>query len=67
MTCRARQYSDEMHCAACRLRWDTNDPEPPACPQMVKAPPIVPERAAMKRKREAFVSALPPDYFRYQR
>lgn len=31
MTCQARQYSDEMHCPRCRLRWDTNDPEPPVC------------------------------------
>lgn len=31
MTCQARRYSDEMHCAKCRLRWDVNDPEPPLC------------------------------------
>ena len=31
MTCRAIQYSDEMHCASCGLRWDVNDPEPPEC------------------------------------
>lgn len=29
--CQARQYSDEMHCAKCDLRWDTNDVQPPAC------------------------------------
>lgn len=31
MACKAIQYSDEMHCAPCGLRWDVNDPEPPAC------------------------------------
>ncbi|UUV43240.1 hypothetical protein RCCWILLIS_68 [Rhodobacter phage RcCWillis] len=31
MTCRAIQYSDEMHCAQCGLRWDVNDAEPPEC------------------------------------
>lgn len=31
MACKAIQYSDEMHCAHCGLRWDVNDPEPPAC------------------------------------
>lgn len=29
--CQARQYSDQMVCAACGLAWDMNDPEPPAC------------------------------------
>jgi hypothetical protein len=29
--CSARQFSDEMVCTTCRLRWDVNDPEPPAC------------------------------------
>lgn len=33
MKCRARQYSDQMICAACGLTWDTNDPDPPACRQ----------------------------------
>lgn len=32
MACRAIQYSDEMYCAKCNLRWDINDPEPPDCP-----------------------------------
>lgn len=31
MTCKAIQYSDEMYCADCGLRWDVNDPDPPAC------------------------------------
>ena len=31
MMCRAIQYSDEMHCAKCVLRWDVNDPDPPGC------------------------------------
>ena len=29
--CQARQYGDQMICAACGLNWDTNDMEPPAC------------------------------------
>lgn len=31
--CGARQYSDQMLCE-CGLAWDTNDPEPPACPRL---------------------------------
>ena len=31
MVCKARQYSDEMVCRACMLRWDTNDPDPQEC------------------------------------
>lgn len=37
--CAARQYSDQMQCAACRLTWDTNDTDPPPCPRLVKAKP----------------------------
>lgn len=29
--CQARQYGDQLICAACGLNWDANDPEPPAC------------------------------------
>lgn len=32
MTCKARQFSDEMICGECGLTWDVNDPEPPLCP-----------------------------------
>jgi hypothetical protein len=46
MTCEAIQYSDEMACARCRLRWDTNDPEPPSCLKALlpvyDAPPMAP-------------------------
>jgi len=31
MTCKARQYSDQMICGQCGLQWDVNDPEPPEC------------------------------------
>lgn len=31
--CKARQYSDQMNCAACGLCWDVNDPDPPPCPE----------------------------------
>lgn len=30
-TCHARQESDQMVCHRCGIRWDMNDPEPPAC------------------------------------
>lgn len=29
--CQARQYGDQIVCAACGLNWDANDPEPPQC------------------------------------
>lgn len=29
--CHARQHSDERYCHRCRLRWDMNDRDPPAC------------------------------------
>lgn len=31
MSCRARQYGDQMYCAECQLTWDKNDPELPSC------------------------------------
>lgn len=36
--CQARQYGDQMICAACGLNWDTNDPEPPACQKKRRQP-----------------------------
>ncbi len=33
--CKAIQQSDEMFCAACALRWDVNDPDPPRCRRKV--------------------------------
>jgi hypothetical protein len=53
--CQARQYSDEMVCNACRLRWDTNDREPPPCGNSVSSPPLQPEQP----KSVPFVSGLP--------
>ena len=76
--CHAIQYSDEMHCPVCRLRWDTNDPEPPACARktpsglpIVDAPSIAPGRpdepvvvaTRGANERLPFVSALAPDIF----
>lgn len=48
--CRAIQYSDEMHCPSCRLRWDTNDPEPPPCGAVpvVNTQPAVPAQVPYK-------------------
>lgn len=31
--CFARQYSDQMACTACGMRWDVGDPFPPKCPK----------------------------------
>lgn len=43
--CAARQFSDQMACAPCRLVWDTNDPDPPLCGRLVPVPvPKAPER-----------------------
>lgn len=49
--CQARREHDEMHCPRCRLRWDTNDPDRPACSPktgsgvpVVKPPRFAPER-----------------------
>lgn len=42
--CIARHGSDgQVRCAACRLVWDRNDPDPPTCPRrLVDAPALVP-------------------------
>lgn len=77
--CHARRAGqDEMHCLVCRLRWDTNDPEPPACARLtpsgvpiVPAPSIAPRRpdepvvvaTRGANERLPFVSALAPDIF----
>jgi len=41
--CLARQYSDQMMCAACGLAWDINDPDPPACRKVDRRSKIVKE------------------------
>ena len=74
-SCQARQYSDEMHCARCRLRWDVNDPSPPACQPHVLTVPSVPlaPRAvtvATRSRNEhldnavGYVSGLPEHFLR---
>lgn len=35
--CAARRESDQYVCRRCRLRWDTNDPEPPRCERIPTA------------------------------
>lgn len=37
--CNARQYSDQMLCS-CGLAWDTNDEDPPICPEDGKPAPM---------------------------
>lgn len=39
--CRAKQYSDSMDCD-CGLKWDVNDPHPPACPLLTLQYPACP-------------------------
>ena len=55
-SCQARRYSDQMHCAKCRLAWDVNDPDPPLCGQQVAT------RDMQERLENStgFVSALAP-------
>jgi hypothetical protein len=54
MACKAIQYSDEMHCAPCGLRWDVNDPEPPAC--RLDAPRTAPPEEI---EDDGFVTVVP--------
>lgn len=57
--CAARQFSDQMQCAPCRLTWDTNDPDPPACGRLVpEAPPTAPYLDPPAPRLE-FASGLP--------
>lgn len=51
---RARQYSDQMQCAACGKAWDVNDPDPPPC--VVAAPP--------QERFYAILRPLPPGTLR---
>ena len=46
--CHARQYGDQTYCATCRLTWDTNDPDPPACGKGTRVV-VAPERVEPKR------------------
>lgn len=77
--CAAIQYSDEMHCPVCRLRWDTNDTDPPMCGRA--APSIAPFMFGVDpgckpgfsvatrahdedpKRSDRYVSALAPDPF----
>lgn len=49
MTCRARQYSDQMQCP-CGLTWDVNDVDPPLCPER--------EKAEKKERTHGFLMSL---------
>lgn len=57
--CQARQYGDQMICAACGLNWDTNDPEPPACRKRSKRVKI--EAAPLPLKPKGMPTELPVD------
>jgi hypothetical protein len=72
-TCSARRMGDQMHCVACRLVWDMNDPEPPPCGRVVRTDPTHAVDAVVyalgaavpPRKRPPFVSGLArPPYAR---
>lgn len=52
MACQAKQYSDQMQCAACGLAWDVNDPEPPECLTCGEKARLRAERARDKARRE---------------
>ena len=52
--CLARQYGDQMICAACGLNWDTNDPEPPECRKVDK-------RTKKAKARKGLPHELPDD------
>ena len=55
--CLARQYGDQMSCAACGLTWDTNDPEPPDCRKVDRRSKIV--KAVAEFDRAPHVSKSP--------
>ena len=62
--CQARQYGDQMICAACGLNWDTNDPEPPACHKVDRRTKKAKEAAAgldAAKTRKALPHELPDD------
>lgn len=44
MTCKARQYSDQMVCTTCNLAWDINDQDPPMCVGLAPDPVTDTER-----------------------
>ncbi len=59
--CEARQESDEMACA-CGLRWDVNDPNPPACRRVRHAAPVPSSKRELlqsARKEYLMVSKIP--------
>ncbi len=64
--CQARQYGDQLICAACGLNWDTNDPEPPQClpydrrTRQAKATAKF-ETEALPAKRQRLPEKLPAD------
>jgi len=58
MKCQARQHSDQMHCAKCRLTWDANDPDPPVCRVEVKATVTAPGFTVLDRSTKQAKSAF---------
>lgn len=46
---KARQYSDQMHCAECGRQWDVDDTEPPPCKRESRA-----GREAVESMRKMF-------------
>ena len=66
--CQARQYGDQMICAACGLNWDANDPELPACRNVDRRTKKAKEAAAgldaamtHTKTRKALPHELPDD------
>ena len=64
--CLARQYGDQIICAACGLTWDTNDTEPPECRTNIKratakVAKFEAETAPLKSKAPGLPLDLPDD------
>lgn len=59
MSCNKRRIGDEYHCPTCRTRWDTNDPEPPACDAEQSRPITLTERLRALNNRMRQATVLP--------
>ncbi len=55
ITCKARQFSDQMSCDRCGLVWDLNDDDPPECKTDRQLSEEI-GRAALRETREKLKS-----------
>ncbi len=56
--CRARRESDQLVCRQCRLAWDVNDPDPPACRENPTGAPGKARTPAMSERQQRRARAL---------